>query len=118
MGWQKPSAQLSGLLASAVANLTCEMRVTFGCPSYYTPGGNLFCGVFENNIFLRLSEPDREQFLQAFPGSAAFEPMKGKPMREYVVPPPELPAELEKLELWLKRSLDYAASLPAKKKKK
>ena len=36
----------------------------------------------------------------------------------FLRPPPELPAELEKLELWLKRSLDYAASLPAKKKKK
>ena len=118
MAWQKPSAQLSEQLAGAVAKLACEMRLTFGCPSYFTAGANLFCGVFENNLFLRLSEPDREEFLQAFPGAATFEPVKGKPMREYVVLPEEVLSAPEKLEPRLSRSFDYAVKLPEKKKKK
>ena len=118
MAWQKPSPQLSVMLAGAVTKLACEMRLTFGCPSYFTAGANLFCGVFEDNLFLRLSEPDRGEFFLAFPGASTFEPVKGKPMHEYVVLPEEVIAAPEKLELWLSRSFAYAAALPPKKKKK
>jgi len=38
---------------------------------------------------LRLSDEDRAKFLR-LPGAKPFEPMAGRPMREYVELPPEV----------------------------
>ncbi len=46
--------------------------------------------------------------------AAAFEPMPGRPMKEYVVVPPTLVND-DAVEDWVRRSLAYAGQLPAKK---
>ncbi len=51
-------------------------------------------------------------------GAALFEPMKGRPMREYVVLPKEILNSPAILEEWIKKSLDFVSSLPPKKPKK
>jgi len=59
-------------------------------------------GLYQESLFLRLSEEDREEFLELKQASQ-FEPMPGRIMKEYVtVPPP---------------SLNYVSSLPPKVKK-
>ena len=77
----------------------------------------MFAGLFADSMFLRLSEADRARFL-ALEGARLFEPMAGRPMREYAVMPPasvERPAEAGE---WLERALQYAALLPPKEPKK
>ncbi|MGC2295596.1 MAG: TfoX/Sxy family protein [Candidatus Dormiibacterota bacterium] len=86
-------------------------RQMFGYPTCVV-NGNLFVGLHQDRFFLRLAETDRESFIRSF-GSSAFEPMPGRPMREYVVVPPELMAGTE-VEEWATRAFEFAYMLPPK----
>ena len=87
----------------------------FGGPCYWT-GGNMIAAVHQESIFVRLSEPDREELL-AKPGAHLFEPMEGRFMREYVVFPAGMLTDRAALRAWLARGIAYTASLPPKEKK-
>jgi TfoX/Sxy family transcriptional regulator of competence genes len=76
-------------------------------------GRTMFMGVFGDAVFVRLSEDDRAAALQ-LPGAALFAPMKGRPMKEYVVLPPGVLSDARKAKTWVRKSLDYATALPAK----
>jgi TfoX/Sxy family transcriptional regulator of competence genes len=78
--------------------------------------GNMFAGLHEAGMVLRLPEKQRTEFLQ-LKGAAQFEPMPGRVMREYVVVPKVLLNTPEKLRAWMEKSLAYVSSLPAKPKK-
>jgi len=74
-------------------------------------------GVHQDDIFIRLSDRDRTEFLE--PDEARqFEPMPGRPMKEYVILPPVLLEDPAGLEKWIDKSLAYVAGLPAKSPKK
>ncbi len=85
----------------------------FGGPAYMV-NDNLFAGVCQDYIFLRLSEDDRGRLISAWQDAEPFEPMPGRPMKEYLVLPPGLYANETALHEWIQRSLGYASSLPAK----
>jgi hypothetical protein len=51
-------------------------------------------------------------------GASVFDPMDGRPMKEYVVLPPELAEDEREAARWAQRAADYAAALPAKNKTK
>jgi TfoX/Sxy family transcriptional regulator of competence genes len=93
-----------------------ELRKMFGYPCAFV-NGQMLCGVFADRLMLRLSAEDRAGFLK-LQGAKPFEPMPGRPMKEYVeVPPTVLKSEVE-LRKWLKKSLAYTRSLPPKEKRK
>ena len=60
--WEKPNEKLVRLLDEIVATLEfdapVDSRPMFGCPAYFT-GGNLFAGVWQDTVMLRLSEDER-----------------------------------------------------------
>ena len=62
--WDKPNEKLVKLLDEIVAGLEfdkpVDYRPMFGCPAYFT-GGNLFAGVWQETMMLRLSEDDRAE---------------------------------------------------------
>ena len=91
-----------------------DYRPMFGCPAYFT-GGNLFAGVWQETLMLRLSEDDRAEVTAA--GGGPFEPMPGRPMKEYVALPPSMVADPDATAAWVRKAAAYAASLPPKKKK-
>jgi len=70
-------------------------------------------GLFQEDMFLRLSDADRSELLQV-KDARIFEPMPGRPMREYVALPPELLASQEKLRPWVARALQYGVALKPK----
>jgi TfoX/Sxy family transcriptional regulator of competence genes len=90
-------------------------RPVFGQPAAFV-GGNMFLGVFGDHLFVRLSEADRT-IAEKEIGAKPFEPMPGRPMREYVVIPKSVLKDRQKASAWVDRSLAYAAALPAKKPK-
>ena len=57
----------------------------------------------------------REEVLGA--GGRVFEPMPGRPMREYVVLPEAWREEPDRIRDWVARSLDHADELPPKQPK-
>lgn len=92
-----------------------EQRKMFGYPCAFV-NGQMFVGVFADRLMMRLSEEDRTKFLK-LKGAKPFEPMLGRPMREYVEVPGAMNESAE-LRKWLKKSLAYAQSLPPKVKGK
>ena len=116
MQWRKVPPELAAFMERKTASLACERRKMFGCPAFFV-NENMFAGVHQKSIILRLSQADREEFFRAFDDAAHFEPMPGRPMREYVVVPPALSADDEAFHGWLRRSFEHVASLPPKAKK-
>jgi TfoX/Sxy family transcriptional regulator of competence genes len=92
------------------------IRPMFGNMSAFV-SGNMFAGLFGTDIFVRLSDENRQELLEE-KGASLLEPMKGKPMREYVVIPKTWKNKPEIIRLWLSRSLDWTGTLPPKKTKK
>jgi hypothetical protein len=67
-------------------------------------------------VFVKLPEAEREAALKV-PGAKPFEPMKGRPMREYVVLPPAAWADKKKAGAWIRDSLDFVAAAGPKQAK-
>jgi TfoX/Sxy family transcriptional regulator of competence genes len=89
-----------------------EPRKMFGYSAAFA-NGNMFAGLHEAGLVLRLPEEERAAFLHQ-QGARRFEPMPGRVMREYVVAPEALAGETAALRGWITRAFRYASSLPAK----
>ncbi len=86
----------------------------FGFPSGVV-NGNMFGGLFEQHMVLRLSEADRQTIVSEL-GAQPFEPM-GRPMTGYVTVPPRIIDEPERVREWVQRAFEFSAALPPKVKK-
>lgn len=117
MKWRKSPETLVRTFETVVPNAPgVERRKMFGYPAAFV-GGNLFMSLFQDSLVLRLPDGDRAAFLK-LDGAAAFEPMPGRPMREYVVAPAAMVARPKSLAPWIRRSLEYVRSVPAKTAKR
>lgn len=116
--WRKPDAGLVELLDATVAGLEfdapVDYRPMFGCPAYFT-GGNMFAGVWQDSLMLRL--PEEQRRLARAAGATPFEPMPGRPMREYVALPASMLEDPAATADWVGRAAAHAGSLPPKQKK-
>ena len=111
-GWSKSPPELVALFESVFPGPPALSRQMFGYPAGFV-NGNMFMGLHQDKMVLRLPpEPRRE--LLAMEGAAAFEPMPGRPMAEYVAVPPSLLAHPPSLERWVHAALEYGASLSPK----
>jgi TfoX/Sxy family transcriptional regulator of competence genes len=88
-----------------------RIRPMFGNLAAFV-NGNMFTGLFGTDVFVRLGEEDRAELLEA--GGGPFEPMAGRPMREYVTLPAEWRQEPARVREWVARSLAWAEELPPK----
>jgi TfoX/Sxy family transcriptional regulator of competence genes len=91
-----------------------EIKPMFGQRAAFVHG-NMFFGTFGGDLLLRLDEGARAELLAA--GGVPFSPMAGRVMKEYVVVPGDWQREPSRLRPWVKRSLAWVATLPAKAKK-
>jgi TfoX/Sxy family transcriptional regulator of competence genes len=111
--WKPPPPALTALFEERLAGIPgAESRKMFGYLAGFV-GGNMFSGIFQDSIVLRLSSGDRSEFLDRI-GGAPFSPMPGRPMREYVVAPKSLLARPEELQEWIEEAFAYVASMPEK----
>lgn len=106
---------LFDLLTEPFIALGAERRQMFGCPCLFI-NNNMFAGLHQYALMVRLPEPDRGRALAEVDEAALFEPMAGRPMKEYVALPAPLEMDPEQFEVWLGRSFAYASSLPVKVK--
>jgi hypothetical protein len=90
-----------------------EQRTMFGYPAAFLAGNMTTC-LHEERWIVRLPEEERAELL-ALPGAAPFEPMPGRPMREYVVLPHGVVADLGATAGWVERAIAYARTLPPKR---
>ena len=86
MEWKKTPPELAAKFDRAAPKDPRVVRKPmFGYPALYL-GGNMFAGTFQDKVVARLSEQERAKVAKA--GAKPFEPMPGRPMKEYVVIPP------------------------------
>jgi len=88
-----------------------KVRPMFGNSAAFV-NGNMFMGLFGDDLFLRLSDNDNGE-LQTLGGSA-FEPMKSRPMKGYSMIPRAWKDDPETVRAWVARSLKWASKLPPK----
>ncbi len=110
--WEKVPPALADAFAAEVA-LRPELaaRKMFGYPAAFL-GGHLTTALNGPRWIVRLPEPERGA-LQA-QGGSPFEPMPGRPMREYVVLPDALVADPGARAQWIDRAVAYVQGLPPK----
>lgn len=114
--WRKSPNDLVALFDAALPDdLRVERRKMFGYPCAFV-AGNMFTGLHQENVIVRLAEKERLAAIEQ-QGARIFEPMSGRPMREYIALPQAALANRSELAIWLRRALNYAASLPPKAKK-
>src|SRR5215467_4054375 len=117
MKWRKAPEALVQTFKDAVPEAPrVERRTMFGYPCAFI-AGNMFGGIYQDTVVVRLSEARRTAAIQR-DGARPFEPMPGRPMREYVVVPSAAAEDTATLRRWLAEALDYAATLPPKAKGK
>ncbi len=92
------------------------IRPMFGNISAFI-NGNMFAGVFGEELFVRLSDDEKEELL-ANKGASLLEPMKGRPMKDYVVMPRIWRKDQATLRDWIAKALDSTSKLPPKEAKK
>jgi TfoX/Sxy family transcriptional regulator of competence genes len=109
----KPTQETKDFFASLVPDHPAvSIRPMFGQLSAFV-NGNMFMGIFGEDVLLRLPEEDRAAVMEA--GGGPFEPMAGRPMREYVVVPAAWRDDRERIRGWVARALDHAEELPPKR---
>jgi TfoX/Sxy family transcriptional regulator of competence genes len=91
-----------------------ESRKMFGFSAGFV-NGNMFGGLFERDMVVRLSDADRAT-LSSEHGARPFEPM-GRPMTGYLRVPSSILDDSAQVRHWLQRGFDYAASLPPKERR-
>src|SRR5215472_10044698 len=112
--WNKISPAQAARFDAALPD-GVERRSMFGCPIAVV-NVNMFTGVHNDEINVRLAEADRTRFLRDYDGARIFSPMKGMEMKEYVVVPPQVAGQPALLARWIQRGFEFASSLPPKKK--
>jgi TfoX/Sxy family transcriptional regulator of competence genes len=114
--WRKSPASLVALFDAVLPDDTrVEKRRMFGYPCAFV-NGNMFTGLHQENLIVRLDEADRARMTGEL-GARVFEPMPGRPMREYVALPEAILEDEAESAAWVRRALDFAAALPPKQKK-
>ena len=107
-------ASLFGTLLPA--DVRVATRPMFGHKAAFV-NENMFTGTFGRHVFVRLDEPSRAELLTVA-GARPFEPMKERPMREYVQLPESVLNEPSAAKTWLERAIHWTSTLPAKGSKK
>lgn len=114
--WKKSSPKLIETFERIVPKIEAvKTRKMFGYPCAFI-GGNMFIGLYQESLFLRLSQEDKEEFLKLKQASR-FEPMPGRIMKEYVIVPPPMLEDSEQMGKWVSKSFNYVLNLPPKVKK-
>ena len=115
MQWRKSPPELIQTFEAVMPGSPALARQMFGYPAGFV-NGNMFIGLFQASMIVRLAEPSREQLLK-LDGAKIFEPMPSRPMNEYVVVPPAVIKDKEKLRFWTAKALEYGLSLKPKPSK-
>jgi hypothetical protein len=105
--------RIDGLLSAAPVH----RKNMFGTTAWFLESnGMMFIGAWGEGIMVRIGEERTTSLIES--GDAEpFDPMGGKPMREYVLLDGERIAEDNDLLDWLDQASEFAGSLPPKQKK-
>jgi TfoX/Sxy family transcriptional regulator of competence genes len=100
-----------------VASRPVRKKKMFGTASWFLESNDqMFAGVWGDSIMVRVGGSEVGRMVKAGEASL-FDPMGGRPMKEYVLLEAEAIAEDEGLLAWLDRGAKFTSGLAPKKKK-
>ncbi len=112
----KPTEQAKAAFSKLVPDAPeVTLKPMFGNLSAFVKG-NMFAGLFGEDLFVRLPEPEIEAVKKQ--GGRDFEPMPGHAMRGYVIVPSTWRTKPDPAVILIKRSLALTRAMPAKAPKK
>jgi TfoX/Sxy family transcriptional regulator of competence genes len=112
---KKPDQQLVDQYLELVSTFdNIVQKKMFGCPCSFI-NGNMFLGVVEDRIFLRMGGELRNEVLTRYQGQY-FAP-RGRIMKEYLTIPPEIVDDRTALVDLVQRAYMDISALPPKTKK-
>ena len=113
MAWTKAPQSLMDLFTESLPDAPgLTQRKMFGYPAAFVHG-NMMAGVFGDGVFARLPPQLRDE-LERDHGAKAFEPMAGKPMKDYLGLPDDVLADETRLAELLAAAYRATAALPPK----
>src|SRR5439155_157281 len=113
--WKPAPPELTSRFEAELANIPgAERKKMFGYSAGFV-GGNMFAGIFQDSVVLRLSDANRAVFVERI-GGTPFEPMPGRVMREYVVAPKSVVDDDAAFREWLLNASAFTATKPPKVK--
>ena len=111
--WEHSPPELVAAFGELVARRPeLTARKMFGYPAAFV-GGHLTTCLHEHRWIVRLPDVARAALLDQ-PGAARFEPMPGRPMKEYVVLPAAILGDPAALDGWVDRAVAFVRTLPPK----
>src|SRR6202022_1863580 len=112
MTMPKPSEQAKASFQKLVpAEPAVTTRPMFGNLAGFV-NGNMFCGLFGEDLFVRVSEDDQAKVRKQ--GGRAFEPMAGRAMTGYVLVPAGWQKKPDATRAWIVTALSWSRALPPK----
>jgi TfoX/Sxy family transcriptional regulator of competence genes len=109
MKWKKaPQALIDRFDAIAAGFSQAEKKQMFGYPALFV-NGHLTAGLFEDGCMIRVPEGET--------GLLPFEPMKGRPMKDYGSLPKAAVDDPAAMKAWIAKAVAWAEKLPVKAKK-
>jgi len=113
--WKKSSDAIKATFENSLpSDKKVERKQMFGMPCAFV-NGNMFCGVFQETIMVRLNEDTRNYWIEKNKAKL-FEPMRGRPMKEYIEVPASVLKDASKLKALIQESFDYSITLKPKEK--
>jgi TfoX/Sxy family transcriptional regulator of competence genes len=104
--------RMEGLLGT----LPAKRRSMFGTVSWFANSNEqMFTGIWGDRVNARVGE-DAVAELVGTGEADAFEPMSGRPMKEYVLLPAQTTSDDPALQSWVERALAFAEDLPPKRR--
>ena len=112
----KPDPDLMERMDGLLNTVPAKRRSMFGTVSWFANSNEqMFTGVWGDRVNARVGEDAVAELVGA--GEAdPFEPMPGRPMKEYVLLPVESVSEDADLQTWVERALAFAEGLPPKRR--
>jgi TfoX/Sxy family transcriptional regulator of competence genes len=113
----KPDEALLERIEAVTASMPVRRKKMFGTSSWFLDSNDqMFAGVWGDGILVRVGQ-EETQSLIASGAASAFDPMGGRPMKEYVLLEGDAIAEDSELSEWLERAAQFTAMLAPKVKK-
>ena len=115
--WPKKDEVLIERVDGLLSIAPVSRKNMFGTAAWFLESNDMiFAGAWGEGVMVRIGE-QRTSILIASGEAEPFDPMGGKPMREYVYLNGEQIAEDDDLLGWLDEASEFAGSLPPKKQR-
>lgn len=115
--WATKDEALIERVDELLAAAPVRQKIMFGTSAWFLESNDMmFAGAWGESIMVRVGSERTSELIQS--GNAEpFDPMGGKPMREYVLLNADRIAEDDDLISWLDEASQFAGTLPPKQKK-